>query len=391
LAAPSPHRPAVVERPLQAGLAAHVPELDGVRGIAILLVLLFHSARNLFRIGWIGVDLFFVLSGFLITTGLLGAAGKPHYFRDFFTKRALRIWPVYYLLLVYTFLFSPGSATHPVATSEWFVYGLFVQNFVHPLVTRSELGNMWSLAIEEQFYLIWPFVVWLVPRRALARVCVALIVGSLALRLSLPSLGAPDWFMYYAVPCRLDPLAFGALLSVLVSDGDTARAQLRKLALPSLCVGGALSLVLALWLHPEAVNGVIPGPSQLGRALVFSTLALAGFGLIGVALLYQNRSATRLLRSRWLSYLGQVSYGLYVYHAVVFDVVHNAIGQLTHSEHATVRLLRAGLGIGLSVLVATLSWYGLERRVLRLKGWLLGQRPAPSHASASAVPSTPAQ
>src|SRR5258708_867781 len=82
-------------------LPAHVPELDGVRGFAIVAVLLFHSMRHAFSIGWVGVDLFFVLSGFLITLGLVRTAGEPHYFRNFYTKRALRIWPLYYLILLY--------------------------------------------------------------------------------------------------------------------------------------------------------------------------------------------------------------------------------------------------------------------------------------------------
>src|SRR5205814_7162636 len=109
-------QPSAQEATSVAGHArVHFPELDGVRGIAILLVLLFHSARHVFAVGWVGVDLFFVLSGFLISLGLQKTAGGPRYFRNFYTKRALRIWPIYYLLLAYVFVLAPafGSAKAP--------------------------------------------------------------------------------------------------------------------------------------------------------------------------------------------------------------------------------------------------------------------------------------
>ncbi|MGC1670751.1 MAG: acyltransferase, partial [Candidatus Acidiferrales bacterium] len=151
-----------------------IPQLDAVRGVAILVVMLhnisfkysvFHS-QQLFRNGWMGVDLFFVLSGLLITGILLDTKQSQGYFKNFYVRRCLRIWPLYYSLIFFMFVvvrFLNRSEFHNVlrTSSPWWAFPLFLQNFLLPVSTDAAgpLGVTWSLAIEEQFYLIWPLIV----------------------------------------------------------------------------------------------------------------------------------------------------------------------------------------------------------------------------------------
>src|SRR4051812_42732359 len=216
----------------------HIPALDGLRGLAIILVLLFHftpegigatSAEKVLRsvasLGWCGVDLFFVLSGFLITGILYDAKGSPHFFRDFYMRRVLRIFPLYYGVLFLVFIVVP--LLHPLtrASDQQFIHNqhwlwLYMANIPQALTNAwplktgwVNLNHFWSLAIEEHFYLIWPALVFLLQRRTLMRICTACIITALILR-CLTYFLWNDTAAYVLTPCRMDELAMGALVAL---------------------------------------------------------------------------------------------------------------------------------------------------------------------------------
>src|SRR4051794_24796932 len=230
---------------------SHWPALDGLRGTAILAVLVCHYSALLpqspavgtLQIGWAGVDLFFVISGFLITGILLDARGTPNYFRNFYARRVLRIFPLYYGILAVTLLsmLAVRLATAPHgdaglrqlwAAQPWL--WTFTVNFWMPLQpTWNRWAEivipLWSLSVEEQFYLVWPLVVWRSSDRALIRTCLAVMVGVLFLRLVLTAIRV-DWFALYTMtPTRADALAAGALVAVLLRLPDGER-RARRLA-----------------------------------------------------------------------------------------------------------------------------------------------------------------
>ncbi len=196
----------------EALLKKNIPQLDGMRGLAVFLVLLAHSAIAFTRVpafswidnyGSLGVQLFFVLSGFLITRILLETKDTPNFFRNFFVRRALRIYPLYYALLFFV-MFSGVVHQHAV---RWWPYIFYLSNIVYGhTVEPSPLAPVWSLAVEEQFYLVWPFVVSVISRRALERLCVAMIVGAICLRLT----GA---LQFHNTLLQLDALGAGALIA----------------------------------------------------------------------------------------------------------------------------------------------------------------------------------
>ena len=225
--------------PAPADSHAHIPVLDGLRGLAVVLVLICHATvlnevptaagkmyLVLARLSWAGVDLFFVLSGFLITGILFDAKGKTNYFRNFYARRTVRIFPLYYayiaLVLFLIPRFAPAIDHHfvkrpPVSWPYWLYVSNFYQTFepTHHIVFVS-----WSLAIEEQFYLVWPLVVFFCSRKALLRITMGMIVGSILLRIGIMgplagwlqnSIGVAPWrFANNFSFCRLDGLAVGA-------------------------------------------------------------------------------------------------------------------------------------------------------------------------------------
>ena len=233
-----------------------IPQLDAVRGVAILVVMMhntsmkypiLHSER-LFSAGWMGVDLFFVLSGFLITGILLDTKGSEGYFKNFYVRRILRIWPLYFSLIFFMFVavrFLNRSQYRGVieTSSPWWAYLLFLQNFVGPISTGAAgpLGVTWSLAIEEQFYLIWPLMVRFCSVNQLRRLAVAEMCISPVLRYYL-SLHNVD--LYTNVFCRLDGLMAGALLALLIRSDHFVSSKLLKRAWVLLVVAASLAFVL---------------------------------------------------------------------------------------------------------------------------------------------------
>src|SRR5207249_4391562 len=191
-----------------------ISQLDAVRGVAILLVI-FHNEsglfpslhlERLFANGWMGVDLFFVLSGFLITGILVDTKQSAGYFTNFYARRCLRIWPLYYSLIFFMFLVVPflrPSEAHTVfdRSSPWWAYPLFLQNFLIPIPSMGTgpLAVTWSLAIEEQFYLVWPWVVRYCSHAQMRRIAIAVICLSPALRFFL---SFHDVNLYTNVFCR---------------------------------------------------------------------------------------------------------------------------------------------------------------------------------------------
>ena len=225
------------------GARPHLPVLDGVRGAAILMVLCVHfigdapaytaMERALVKVanyGIWGVDLFFVLSGFLITGILYDSKGSPRYFRDFYVRRTLRIFPLYYGVLVILFLVLPAlPAPYPPALAEsahhqaWlWLYSSNVYLAIHRAWVLPYVGHFWSLAVEEQFYLIWPLVVLSFGRRWLLRICVVVAVLALALRTGLSAAGAGDVAQVVLTPCRFDALCAGGFLALAVRVVDSS-------------------------------------------------------------------------------------------------------------------------------------------------------------------------
>ncbi len=240
--------------------ARHLPALDGVRGLAIALVLLYHVTPVRWASGgWVGVDLFFVLSGFLITGILWDGRHRPARARRFFVKRALRILPLYYGLLILIFVVVPAmdplhkTAYQALKSDEWW-YWTYLQNwriaFAHPNDGGS-FGWFWSLAIEEQFYVVWPFVVWHASRDTIIRLCGAAIFSGLVIRVALLVLHAPGsdsiLFIYVLTPCRLDGLAVGALVAMAIAAPADASRLLIASACPPSSVCSSLQRSRSFW------------------------------------------------------------------------------------------------------------------------------------------------
>jgi peptidoglycan/LPS O-acetylase OafA/YrhL len=338
-------------------MKAKIPQLDAVRGLAILVVILHNASekfpsfylQHLFGIGWAGVDLFFVLSGFLITGILLDTKQSEGYFKNFYARRCLRIWPLYYSLILFMFVAIPflhPSEAHAIfeKSSPWWAYPLFLQNFLIaiPTLGAGPLGVTWSLAIEEQFYLVWPLVLRFCSSAQVRRIAIAEICLSPALRFYL---SLHNVYLYTNVFCRLDGLMAGALLALLVRSENFLPSKFIRSAWISLCIAVPLTFLT------EALQA---------KWIVFSLTSIASASFVYLSLFSEQKWLQTVLRNRFLIYTGTISYGLYLLHKIPFGMV-----QTLHLDgHLFLALLVIFAG---SYAAAALSWNLLEKPFLRLK------------------------
>jgi peptidoglycan/LPS O-acetylase OafA/YrhL len=314
------------------------PVLDGIRGLAILLVLAHHLVYSsgidrhnsldleVFRFAhslWLGVDLFFVLSGFLITGILYEAKGAARYFRSFYGRRVLRIFPLYYGFLAFALLFFPlwlptESAKAMVDNQGW--YWLYLSNFYVALQgwqEPSHLGHFWSLAIEEQFYLLWPMAVWALDRRQLLRLAAACFVVALALRILQP-FGMSTLAAYVLLPTRMDTLAAGAFLALLIRGEGGMRVLGRW---PAWIM--AVSVVALGVLYHRFGRLIYNDPivSTIGYSFIAAMFA----ALIGIVITAPPGNWLRRVMSSFPPvFLGKYSYGLYVVHVPIIMFLSEA-------------------------------------------------------------------
>lgn len=361
-----------------------MPELDVVRGIAILAVLIFHGCgdslyyhvqRPLWQQvimamaaqGWAGVNLFFVLSGFLITGILLDSAPQSGYYSQFYIRRALRILPVYYLALLIVLIWRYGSGTR--AETVWafaglsFIYlsnvsALFGVDFLYPL--------LWSLSVEEHFYLVWPALVRRLGRRSLALLAILICTVEPALRYYDLSHGGKLWWAgshhggsYVYTWMMADGLALGALLALLVRSRVGTRRNLARIAGATF----AVSLVLT------ALSVVVSKP--LGfciRGTVVNYFALA---IIAASLWMGTGARRHWINIRPLMFYGYISYGLYLFHELVnnlygYVLVHLAPRLLSAFEFGKIWLFIV-VSTAFATAVAYLSRITYEEFFLRMK------------------------
>ncbi|MGH9412497.1 MAG: acyltransferase family protein [Terriglobales bacterium] len=346
-------------------LCDHIPALDGLRGLAIILVLLHHCEPRLRSLGlgtvsawgWVGVNLFFVLSGFLITGILLDERTQPHFFRNFYARRGLRIWPLYFLVvpLVY-FTFGPHSSWIG-SRPGWLYFLFYVQNLVPGL--NGALYPTWSLAIEEQFYLVWAPLVRFVPQKLLAALLLVVLASGAGLRTHLFGSLPPIHTLYH-----LDGLAAGCLLAMAIRTWHASAARWRAAGWIATAVG---------------LGGAFA--AALDRPPLLNTCFAVGFA--GILLLAASAPAIPGLSWRPLRFLGKISYGVYLTHMPVFALLGGVDVYMDHIHAgAAGDLLIVVMRITVSLGVATLIWYGYERPILGLKRYF---RPLPMPVPAPAT------
>jgi peptidoglycan/LPS O-acetylase OafA/YrhL len=362
------------------------PALDGIRGIAIALVLFHHFViysgmvrghyldQYVLRLGhssWIGVDLFFVLSGFLITGILYDAKASQHYFRDFYARRALRIFPLYFAFLAGSFLILPiflAPAAGQALTTGQAWYWLYLSNFDVALNGWRQplhFGHFWSLAVEEQYYLVWPFVVYAFGRGRLMGISLLCFAAALGLRFLLP-MWLPPLAGYVLMPTRMDAFAAGALVA-LVMRGP---GQLRSLGRwPVVLLIGSAAFLLTLIYTDKKLSTVDP----LMRTIGFSVSAVGFAALIAVVLSSAaNSPLRRMFANRVLVLLGRYSYALYIFHQPILVLMRDhelSVAILPKAGGSSIPglMLFSALAFAASMGCAVLSWHLIETPFLRLK------------------------
>ncbi len=330
--------------------------LDGIRAIAVVVVIAYHHTL-LQTTGWLGVDLFFVLSGYLITRILRGTRTSPSYWRQFYVKRAARLIPALLLTLVFVALVA-----RRVPWLGFAGYVVFLGDVINVTHLQSALLiALWSLAVEEHFYLVWPSVVRLCTRRTLLIVAAAtLVLGPILRLLVTPHLRLDQALViYYLTPFRLDSIACGSLLALL-SEDQRASDLLKRIA----GAGALVSSLLYLGLVALDPTFRKESNSLLFNGLGYSLISVAGFFIVAWVLTLGERSITnRILSWKPLVYVGRVSYGMYLFQQIILASTRKAL-HIPFSESgvpATRRLFP--LDVLLTIGSAALSFHLLEHPV----------------------------
>jgi peptidoglycan/LPS O-acetylase OafA/YrhL len=393
------------------GVGSHVPALDGIRGLAILIVMVFHmnmiagvhkvdaAAKFISSAGWTGVDLFFVLSGFLITGILLDTKHGEGYFRLFYARRALRIFPLYYAVVALSLIVLPAVAAHlpPVAQAkldrfgtiggDGWMYWAYLSNFAIASAEKFRHGILdisWSLAIEEQFYLVWPAVVYFLSRRRLIDVCIGAVFFAIGFRCWLVWNGAHPIAVHLLTPSRIDALAVGAFIAA-VSRGPGGFELLCRYGRVVGVV--AFAAVTAAFAYRFVTNTGRPGEEGFASAnlpeiqTVGLTLIAVAFGGLLVHVLALTRSPeptkhrlVRFFESPLLRSFGKYSYAMYLFHlpvrALIRDTVFGKDLKWIANSQIGMQIAFTSISIAATFALAWMSWNLFEKRCLALKKYV---------------------
>lgn len=357
---------------------SRLPALDGIRGLAILMVLAFHFWQSMYRFpaaealrshlrflaaGQTGVDLFFVLSGFLITGILLNAKGTSHFLRNFYVRRALRILPLYYLLVVGYFIADWVSGGFARSFSQTWWYFPYLQNVGMTFWPGKvgEPGHFWSLGVEEHFYLLWPFLVLACRERRLPLVLLGIIAGSVGCRLALLPFVGGDAIFWFSL-CRMDALALGALLAVLVRRPELASMMGRT------CRWVLIFLVPALLVLYPLTSGK---GLFLMQTVKYLMVAIAYTSLLGVVVTPGWWSwLAHFFSNGFLRWCGKYSYAMYVFHPLLFLLITGWLRSHLPFANSHPDCYLAGeftLLMTVVFLTGWASWHLYEKHFLKLK------------------------
>jgi peptidoglycan/LPS O-acetylase OafA/YrhL len=358
------------------GAPARIPELDALRAFAVFAVLSHHYLLGYApKLGWMGVDLFFVLSGYFITTILLEARGEQNYYRRFYMRRALRILPLYYLMvggiLLYSKLASSGVAYEDLVKEWgstlwlWFYAGNIRSALQNAWPPNFSLALLWSVQVEEQFYILYPLLIALVPPKHLRKVLTGGIVAALLFRIALALAVPGHWKLQFALmPCRMDNLAMGALIADYVR---TSRWPLRSNTTLLLAAAGVMFISVLVYFAGPSWQSITMG------TIGFTAIGLTGMMFVAWIILNAGKPSTRFFRLRPLCAAGKISYGVYLLHGPVAYVIKSVVvrsGHLDFDKTPLSALVYTVATLG----VASASYRWMEEPILRsrirIERWL---------------------
>jgi peptidoglycan/LPS O-acetylase OafA/YrhL len=366
----------------------NIPALDGLRGIAVLLVLLVHLGRGghhwivlkifflISEFGWSGVDLFFVLSGFLITNILLSTKNDEKYFVHFYIRRALRIFPIYYGTILLVYLILPvvyGKPSNEGNNPLWLIF--YLSNllpayqgtgFLYDGIFSLNFSHFWSLAVEEHFYLLWPAIVYQFSRQRLQIVCFLLVISSIALRCFLLFLGVDYDVIYTFTFCRIDSLAIGAFIATVYNKSP----NLNCLTRPAVY---SIILLISLLVTNYIIFGNIIFNNWLCSSIGYTIIALGYAGII-VLCIEKSRFPiiSHICEFKLLRIIGKYSYGIYVIGGLFWKLFNDGImsvekiNLLTGSYFAAVLIHLVSANIVIFSM-AWISWHLFEKWFVELK------------------------
>lgn len=354
----------------------YIPAFDGWRGVGVILVMLAHCyPYTITRPFWVAMDLFFVMSGFLISGILIDSKGNSNYYKNYITRRVLRVFPLYYFVLFLSFLVIPNIFPRVMGTNYGYYlkhqlwFWLYGQNWLFSVTgfpKNQTMVHFWSLAVEEQFYIFWPLIIKLFDAKKLIRVCIGIILFSVYFRLSLGyKFGLKVTYPYMATLSRMDSLSIGAILAVLIR---TNKKWLERYTTPFALVSASL-----------AISGVIYYKSAnfLAVPSIYTFVDIFAGCVLLYSLSINKPWIIRLGDHPVFRFLGKYSYGIYVYHYIIFNVLQynvQPILALRIQSPFMVVLLVGILTIALSVGVSLLSFHYLELPFLKLKKYFSYQK-----------------